>query len=79
MNNRQKAAIRKAEEAMEELKSAGLALAGVDNGLLVFSRRQYDKVAAKNLNYGNLPSPSEIINELEYEVINCPYMDGGAT
>lgn len=75
MNNRQLAAIRKVEEAMVELEASGLILAGIDTDLLVFSKRQYYSIAEGRFGH----SPAEVINELDYQVIECPYLDSGGT
>jgi len=77
MNNRQRAAVCAVEEAMVELKASGLILAGVDDCLIAFSRRQYYKLP-KTV-FGNVPAPAEIINELDHLIIDCPYIDSGGT
>lgn len=77
MNNRQIAAVREVEAAMKKLEDSGLVLAGVDSGLVAFSRRQYYSLP-KNL-FNVLPGPAEVINELDYISIKCPFIDCGGT
>lgn len=77
MNNKQLAAIREVETAMKKLANSGLVLAGVDSDLIAFTKRQYYKLPKNN--YGHLPGPAEVVNELDYIKIECPYIDSGGT
>lgn len=58
--------IRKVEAAMQDLKNAGLAVAGLEDKLIAFER----KGLARNY------SIAEIFSDLNYEIIKCPYVDG---
>lgn len=77
MNNKQLAAIREVEAAMKKLANSGLVLAGVDAELIAFPKRQYYKMPKDD--FGQLPGPAKIINELDYISIKCPFLDSGGT
>lgn len=77
MNNRQLAAIREVEAAMKKLEAAGLVIAGIDSDLVAFRKRQYYGIPKNK--WGVLPHPSGIINDLDYEIIECPFIDAGGT
>ena len=77
MNHKQLAAIREVEKAMQELSKSGLVLAGVDDSLVTFSRRQYYKLPKNQ--FGQRLGPAECINQLDYIAIDCPYLDSGGT
>lgn len=59
-------AIRKVEAAMRDLKNAGLAVAGLEDKLITFERKELSR------NY----SIAEIFSDLDYVIIKCPYVDG---
>lgn len=72
MNKKQQRAIVAINRAMAMAKRAGLALAGVDDNLMIFSEKQFYRVSEGR-------GPSEVINELDAEFIDAPYIDSGGT
>ena len=72
MNQRQEAAIRRLNVAMVGLRRVGLALAGVDDRLIVFDYNEFLTIAQGR-------GPAEVINSMYYVTTDAPYVDSGAT
>jgi hypothetical protein len=54
------------------LEKANLVLAGIDAKLYAFSAKQFKSISCSR-------SPAECINELDYVLIQAPYIDSGAS
>ena len=78
MNKQQEQAIKSLEKALARTHKAGLAIAGIDSGLVIFSYKEYRKIS--KIEFMPDLAPSEVINQLDYcSLMSGNYLDSGGT
>ena len=78
MNKQQEQAIKSLEKALARTHKVGLAIAGVDSSLVIFSYKEYRKVSWQK----DRPdlAPSQILHKLVYSILmSGNYLDSGGT